>query len=362
MAWWEYLLQFGIAVVLIVIMKIVGEKAQTNDTEYWGDLIKKVEYYEKYSIWDHETCSRQVQCGTDSKGNAIYCTEYYDCSHLDTYPARWEAITVSGWNISITKSDYESLVKKFQAVPQFRDMHREKECGFGDRVVDDGNMYYAEWKGSPETSEFVSKTHTYENKVQCSNSVFNYRPVSEEDIKAFGLYHYPDIRSYKVPTILGGSNLPELSQAEQKLQFLNGDLGPKKQLRVWILIFRNKTLSSAKLQEAYWKNGNKNEFVVTIGLNNLDEVQWCYPFSWTEVQELKISTRNFVVAQKKIDLVALADFLYPELRSKWVRKQFKDFSYLTVEPPLWGLIVAFVLQILFNVFYSIWAVRNEFDA
>ncbi len=363
MAWWEYLVHFGIAVVLIIIMKVIGEKSQTRDTEYWGDLIQRIEYYEAYSMWDNETCSRQVACGTDKDGNTEYCTEYYDCSHMDYYPAHWEIITVSGWHLSISQSYYQHLVSKFKAIPKFYEMNREKECGFGDYIVDDGDMYYAEWPKTAETSQLVARTHIYENKVQCSRSVFNYQNVSEEEVKEYELYDYPKIdKNYDVATILGGDNLPGLVQAEQKLKFINGSLGPQKQLRVWILIFRNKSLSTAKLQEAYWKNGNKNEFVITIGLNNLNEVQWCYPFSWTEVQELKINTRDFVVDQKNLDLVGLSAFLYPEFQKKWIRKQFKDFSYLTVEPPLWGLIVAFILQILFNVFYAIWAVKNEFNA
>jgi len=360
--WWEYLLQFGVALLLIVVMKIAGEKSLTNDTEYWGDLIKQAKYYEPYSIWDHETCTRQVACGTDSKGNTKYCSESYDCSHLDSHSARWEVITVTGWEISISEDFYKRLVKRFGVNICFQDMHRERECGFGDYVVKDGDMYYVEWDKTPQTSYAAAKTHTYENKVQCSRSVFNFQDIKPEEVKKAGLYDYPDVKNYEVATILGaGKNFANLDSAEIKLHYLNGDLGPKKQARVWILIFYDKPLNTGKLQEIYWKGGNKNEFVVTIGLDKQNQVSWCYPFSWTDKSEVKIETREYVVNQKTLNLVKLSDYLYKELNDKWVRKQFKDFSYLTVEPPLWALIVAFVLQIIFNIGYSIWSVKNEYD-
>jgi hypothetical protein len=359
--WWEYLIHFGVALLLILIMKVIGEKSQTNDKEYWGDLIQRTEYYEPYSIWDDETCTRQVACGTDSKGNTQYCTETYDCSHLDSYPAHWQITTITGWEMNISKNFYDYLVKRFGTSICFQDMNREGECGAGDYVVTDGNMYYAAWDKDPKKSYAVAKTHTYENKVQCSHSVFNYQDIDEKEAKQAGLYDYPEIKDYEISTILGGGNIANLDSAEEKFHYLNGDLGPRKQLRVWVLIFRDKPLSIGKLQEAYWKGGNKNEFVVTVGLDKQNNITWCYPFSWTEVSELKIATRDYVASQKTLNLGNLSDYLYKELNDKWVRRQFKDFSYLTVEPPLWALIVAFLLQIAFNVGYSIWSVKNEFE-
>lgn len=359
--WWEYLLHVGVAVLLIAVMKIIGEKSLTNDTEYWGDLIKQSRYYEPYSIWDHETCTRQVACGTDSNGNTKYCSESYDCSHLDSHSARWEIVTVTGWKISISENFHQQLVKKFGVSLCFQDMNREGECGFGDHVVNDGNMYYVEWNKTPSTSHAIAKTHTYENKVQCSKSIFNFQNIEPKEAKKAGLYDYPDIKKYEVATILGaGKNITNLDSAEAKLHYLNGNLGPKKQVRVWILMFYDQPVSTGKLQEIYWKGGNKNEFVVTIGLDKQNNISWCYPFSWTDKSELKIGVREYVMNQKTLNLINLSDHLYQELDSKWVRKQFKDFSYLTVEPPLWGLIVAFLLQLVFNIGYSIWSVKNEF--
>lgn len=359
--WWEYLIHIGIAIILIAVMKIIGEKAQTNDTEYWGDLITEAQYYEAYSIWDHETCTRQVSCGTDSKGNTKYRTETYDCSHLDHYPARWRVTTTSGWEIGVSKEFYNSLVKKFQMSPAFRDISHQGQCGFGDYVVNDGDMYFVKWDGNPAKSYSLAKTHTYENKIQCSHSVFNYQNINKKEAAKQGLYNYPKVEDYEVASILGGKGITNLALAEQKIRYLNGDLGPKKQLRVWILIFQDKPISIGQDQETYWKGGNKNEFVLTIGIDKAGNVIWCHPFSWTDVSELKVGARNYIMEQKKLDLIGLSNYLNKELSAKWIRKQFKEFSYLTVEPPLWALIVSFLIQIAFSVGYAIWAVKNEYE-
>ena len=359
--WWEYLILFGGAIFLIAITKFIGEKSLTNATEFWGDLVQRVEHHEEYVIQRHKICERDVPDGKDSDGNPKTRTEEYNCPYLERHPENWKAITVSGWEFSISKAKYLELMNRFGAQPTFRNMDRRGDLEFRDKLIKDGNMYYGTWKGESEKSYAVSKTNTYENKVQASNSVFNFRKIKKEEAEQNGLFDYPKIKDWRIPTVLGGKGIENISEVEDRFHFLNGNLGPKKQLRVWVLLFKNKPLSTALSQEAYWIGGQKNEFVVCIGVDDSLEVQWCYPFSWTEVHELKINTRNFVIDQKKLDLISLSEYLYSELGKKWKRKEFKDFDYLTVEPPLWALITAFILQILFNVGHGIWAVRNEFE-
>ena len=361
LAWWEILILAGVSIGLIAIMKVTGTASVTRDTEYWGDLVERAEYYEEYEIWDHETCYHQVPCGTDSKGNTEYCTESYDCSHADYHSPYWRVITTSGWNLYISQNLWQRLIKKFGAVPIFKDMNRESELGFGDYIMKDGDMYYIEWPKTPKTSYMVATTHHYENRVQCSRSLFNPRPVSPEEVKKNALFDYPYVNNdYDVPTILG-TLIPNQSEAEEKFKFLNGDLGPKKQVRVWVLLFRNQPLSTGLSQEAYWKRGNMNEFVVTIGLDYLNNVKWCHAFSWMANTTIAVETRDFVTQQKKLDLVQLADFLYKEINAKWVRRDFKkEFSYITVEPPTWSIIVALIINVLFNIGFGWWSVKNDF--
>ena len=350
MAWFEYSIPFAVSMILIVASKTITEGMQTHDKEFWGSNVRYAEYYEDWNEYIHATCYRQVACGTDSKGNTKYCSEPYDCSYVDYHFAYCEITTTSKEVLSISSGEYVRLMQQF-GNQEFVELNRKYH-------TDDGDKYVTVWRGGRETAQPVVTEHSYENRVQASDDVFNFPRVSKEDVVFYGLHDYPKVRNYSCRTILGFDD----AHAETELRFINGDLGPRKQVRVWVIVFNGKSRDTGLLQEAYWKGGNKNEFVVTIGIDSLTrKVQWCYPFSWTEVQRLKIDVRNFVESQNELDLLALASFLEINLDQSFVRKQFADFNYLTVEPPLSAVLFTFVLTILVNAGVSWWAIKNELE-
>lgn len=106
--------------------------------------------------------------------------------------------------------------------------------------------------------------------------------------------------------------------------------------------------------------GNKNEFILCIGLDKNRNVTWCRPFSFTEAQETKVEVRNYVQEMGRLNLSLISDFLYKELDKNFVRKKFKDFSYLTVEPKDWQVTLTFILTLIVNIFVSMWIIKNEF--
>ena len=63
----------------------------------------------------------------------------------------------------------------------------------------------------------------------------------------------------------------------------------------------------------------------------------------------------------KLNLASLSDFLYTEIDKNFQRKHFKEFSYLSVEPKGWQIILTFILTVLLNVGLSWWLIVNEFD-
>ena len=89
----------------------------------------------------------------------------------------------------------------------------------------------------------------------------------------------------------------------------------------------------AYAQQDYFENGNKNDFIITIGTDSKNNITWCYPFSWSESEKLKIDIRDYVLYLKKLD-----DDFYTKIpdiskmiEDQYVRKQFADFDYLAVE-------------------------------
>ncbi len=351
--WWEFLIPFGASFLLILIMKFSTELSQTSDTEYWSETASKAVYSEP---WDEEvpcTHSYDCNCHTDSKGHEHCSTCYRHSYDVDYHPAKWELISSSGNSITISEAKYNYFVGKWKNksfAEQNRDYHSI-----------DGNCYITYWPQNDNMIECMVSSHSYENRIQASHSVFSYPELKETDIKFYGLYDYPNItEGYKQISILGYGDTTQ-RRAENKMQILNARLGPKKQAKVFVLIFKNKSADVAYQQECYWKGGNKNEFVVCIGIDNAYNVKWCRPFSFTEVQEVKIETRNFVQQMGQINLLKVSDFLYSEIDTKFKRKNFKDFSYITVEPKGWQVTLTFILTIIINVLLSLWIIKNEID-
>lgn len=350
LAWWEISIPFLVCVPLIILSKGCSEYAQTRDMEYWGSLAVRSEYYEDWNEYISKICTESYPCGTNAKGQTEYCTRTYDCSYVEYHPASWRLVTDCKEEFEITESEYRQLTKQFgnqQRVELNRNYH-----------TDDGDKYVSQWNGEEFSARPVVTQHTYENRVQAAKDVFNFESVPDSDKVFYGLFDYPEIKDYGCRALLGFDDV----LAEKKLGYLNGYLGPKKQLRIWVLVFKNKPRDAGILQEAYWKGANKNEFVVAIGIDSTSRaVRWCYSFSWTEVQSLKIYTQQFVEKQDSLDIRQTVAWLGNELESKFIRKRFRDFSYLTVEPSGLALFITFLSTILVCCAVAIWVIKNDFE-
>ena len=348
--WWEYVIFFAVAPVIIIACKFGGEASVTTDTEYWGAYGTEARYYEK---WDEEVSCRHPkyetqQTGTDSKGNPTYTEVYVGDEHLydvDTHPPRWKIYDNIGRSHYISQGEYNSLTKRWRN-QSFHDQRRVYHSI-------DGDMYKTKWDKLDKSMETITTVHRYENRVQASTSVFNFPEVQDPS----GLYDYPSASGLYAPSILG--NVWDKASANRLLDIHNAKLGSSHQVRIWFLFFTG-DMSIALEQENYWKGGNKNEFVVCIGLDKEQNVTWCKPFTWCEVDVLTAVVRNEVAGHKgKIDTGKLVEFTVAEVKKNWERKEFADFSYLEVEIPAGAYWAIWIITILVNVGLAVYVVRNE---
>ena len=347
--WWEAVIPMGVVVVFIALYRFGVETTLTYDTEYWGGTVEKVEYYEDWNEYIHRTCYRTVSCGKNCTR-----TESYDCSYVQYHSAYYKITDNNGFTARISKSKYESLAVQFKQQPQFVDLHRHY-------YTNDGDKYQFFWQGEKETFEPMVTDHSYENRVQASHSVYNYPEVTEEEQKKYQLHEYPEISKNKLPAILT-HHLKNLPKAEKEFTWLNSSLGKKKQLRVWVCLFKNQPKLAGQMQERLWKGGNKNEFVICIGVDEEERVNWCHNFSWSEAQEPKITIRDFVMEQDTLNLVEVGKFAYKELDEKFKRKHFSEFSYLDVEPTPTSILWCHIISFLISIGISLWSLNNEVDA
>lgn len=65
--------------------------------------------------------------------------------------------------------------------------------------------------------------------------------------------------------------------------------------------------------------------------------------------------------QEQLDLMAMSKAMVEDLDSNFRRKKFKDFSYLTVDPPFWAVLTTYFITLLITIGLSIWVIKNELD-
>ena len=417
--WWEVFVPVITVLIAIVIAKTSIDTLNVTFTEYWGSTIVAVYEEEPYNYWHSETCSRQVACGTDSKGNTQYCTEYYDCSHQDDVGPSWWAITNIGEKIDISEKLHDELVAQFgtakKSIKSRKNYSSSDKCVGSKgtkfqnkRVGNVSHIYETKWNGTDHTRKAYSSRHKYTNKIKASDyTVFQYTKINEETAAELGLFEYPKfINGFTFPTILG---VNVNKDTHEKFKRLNGKFGKSNQLRLWLLVFDNKPIQSGIMQEHYWVGGNKNELVVCIGKSG-NSITWSHAFSWglstTLTADIKnkvldlYTYRDSIIENSKIIPTAglpidsnivknmpvlpnpiksniikiksptpilnnqTLDELYEYLNSnlyKFKRRSFSEFDYLTIELSTKQMWFIYILAFVVSIFTNIWVVRNDIE-
>lgn len=334
-------------IAIALICKYTCQYVQTKDIEFWGGWGRSAAYFEHWNEYIHQTCTRSYPCGSDSKGNTTYCTETYDCSYVADHPEYWQLNGSNGEELDITKGRFEELSKRWNN-RSFVNMHRNY-------YTINGNKYNATWDNKRETLEPITSQHNWTNKVKASKSVFNFQPV---DPKKYGLFEYPPItEGYRQINILGDSSTTTV-KCNTDLSYWNAVLGAKKRMRVYILIFKDKPIEAGIEQQAYWKNGKKNEFVVTVGIDKEMNVRWCYVFSWSDIEQLKVDAKNLILNSRKLDLDLFIQWFSAESQKKFVKKNFHDFDYLSIDPPGWVVLLSIILAAITSIGIAIYSVKK----
>jgi hypothetical protein len=337
------LINLGIVVgssLLILITMAISIYSQTSDKEVWSGYVVDWDHNEEWEEW----VPPQTTCTTDSKGNqSCTTTPGYWIHH---YAENYIKTTDDGW---VSVSRFPDGKKMDDSYPN--DVKPLKEV----------------WKkGSPTAS-----THRYENKVQASYSVFKNEGIDLEDFK--GLPEYPiKVRDYfHVDRMVG--DFPNKKEANKKLEQWNSDLnvmiddpdnkGKKRSYKQVNIIFVN--VGSGKSEEYgmalqdSWENGNKNDFVISMSMEKDGTVNWVYPFSWSESENLKLEVKDYIVNQKKIeDFSPIVDETSKMIEEQYVRKEFEDFSYLHVDVGIVAQIIIWLITLAALILFGLFTYKH----
>ena len=172
----------------------------------------------------------------------------------------------------------------------------------------------------------LTEEHAYENKVRNSHSIFKFEDISKKHAKELGLFDYPPVKHNFQECILGRQFSEDV---HRQYEMFNAWFGFQHQMHVFILCFdAAKGMGIAEKQRAYWEGGNRNEFVVCLGLDG-DTVRWCHAFSWMDEPVLSVKAEAYFREHEQLDLSAFCTWLQENV-NLWKRKDFRDFNYLSV--------------------------------
>jgi len=321
------------------------------DTEYLGGYITKITHYDEWDEWIHKTCTRQVPCGRDSKGHTIYRTETYDCSYRDYHPECWTYTDNYNREEYFYNKSYFDAAMKELGYPKmvFRDMHRNYY-----RIDGDAQDYF--YDGTVQHIRPLVWSETYRNKILASHSIFKFEEIDDDDADSLGLFRYPDVKDNDQAVILGFKAGKEV---HKQYKYINSVYGPKKQFRIYVLVFRDKPLEISEKQKSYWQGGNKNEFVLCLGYNTKKgTIDWCNPFSWCDKPELEVATKRYFREHPRMDLSKYPQWLENHLHL-WKRKEFKDFDYIENELTKGQSIALLIIILFFDILVSILLIGND---
>lgn len=350
--WWEYLVLIISSLFFTFLIKFIMVEYSSSDIEYLGGYVNKITYYEDWDELVRVRHEKEIRTGTDSKGNPIYTTKVWYTMERKYHPEKWTYTTnESNFEKNINESLYNNIKKRFDSKLIFKDMKRNY-------YHKDGDAYITYYDGTIDHIYDLTFSRKYKNKIQAtqSHTIFKMNQVDEKLADSLKLYDYPKIEDMSQNPIIGRI----VSDDElQIFRYINGTKGKLKQFRIYILFFNHDEFEKSEFQKSYWQNGNKNEFVVTLGMKE-DSVAWVNCFSWCDIPKLEIMTKNYFIENPKLDLKAYGNWLNSIIDNNWERKEFKDFNYINVELTDNQNIWLFILVILLNISISLIIIHNNF--
>ena len=340
--WWEYIALILPSLLFVLFTRLIMVSMNSNDTEYLGGYVNRITYYEP---WDEMVEVRHTRTNSDGETEVYYTWEREYHSERYTY-----VDNESKWEHHLSKKEYETIKKRMGNKTVFRDMHRDYH-----RI--DGDAYDIFWDGKVETLYDITTPHTYTNKVKAnqSHTIFKMGDISFEEAKEMGLYEYPEIHSMNQDPIIG-RNVSD--KDKQRIKYINATYGGKYQFRTYILIYENKDITISEIQKEYWQNGNKNEFVLCLGVQR-DSVVWANAFSWCDEPRLEVKARDYFIQNPKLDINQYGEWLQTQIPTQWDRKEFEDFAYIRVGLRQGQYIALIIMMIILNIGISIAIVGND---
>lgn len=325
---------------------------RTTSEEFLGGYMAIVQYEAAWTEIEHYT-----ETETDSKGN----TRTVEKTRHVHHPPLYYAIPTVGKQINLDSSTFWAIASRWGATQQ-NDSWCDSDIVGGMRFG--CHFCYNDVINDDAASGFlrmipITATHTYTNRVKNSNSIFRFEHLEKADTIRLGLLKYPEFDGWNQHAIISGEFTVDHDVIRAYDRF-NAMWAPDNEMRLFVLLFDadHSDITIADKQRAYWTGGNKNEFVVCLGLSN-NTVVWARAWSWADEPTLEVKTEAWFREHKTLDMMAYLSWL-KENYTLWKRKEFADFNYIRVNLTLTQQLVMLALAVATSAGMVYWGLSGLF--
>lgn len=329
-SWKEAGVQFGISILstaLLTSMTYAALHSKAMDTEILNGEVRS-KYNERVS------CSHSYRCNcvenTDSNGNK---TEVCQTCYYHPFDINWVVDTTIG-NLEISRINSQGTLEP----PRYT------------RV---------------EIGEPASLQNSYSNFVKANpDSIFNTSNFAHLVDNNYDLPNYPEVHDYyRVNRVLvTDPSLPKniYRQLNESISMELRKLGHEKEVNVVLVLTSEESTDYAKALEYKWLGGKKNDVVIVMGISEYPSINWVKSFGWSSTNRIYLSIEDSF-QNKDLDTETFAVQLSTLIREHYTRRPFEEFKYLMDEmsPPLWSVIIAFILNAISAFFIGRYFLRNE---
>jgi len=325
----EYILTAGVNVVCVVLFSFLIGFHATYDEEIWSGQVTK-KYSERVSCDHSYSCNcRQVQSGTDSRGNATYIQQCDTC-YEHAYDIDWVVAS------NIGKLDIDRV-----------DRRGEKEPPRFSKV---------------KIGEPFAMTRMFKNYIKASPNTLFKNPESLIAPFIGKLPAYPLITDYYHIQRVFTQDVVVDNTLNIMLNEMMRKWGPGKQANV-LAVFLGEGYSQDYFQalQSFWLGGKKNDVVIVTQLEKDGKIGWTRVFSRAENAVFEKSIEMDVNNMGVFTPVAFVKIIDTNINERYKRMDFEQFKYLLedAKPSTNALIIAIVMSLLINLAMSFFIVKQD---
>lgn len=328
----EFGLQLAVPAVLMVVGLCVCYYQSTTDVELWnGRIVAKARQV--------VSCRHSYECNCTNvcsgSGKSRSCTRICQTCYEHPYDVDWRISADTNESLTINTIDRQGL--------------REPP------------RWTAAYVGEP-----FSSSHEYTNYILANpdsvllggkGDIERFKALLPKyDATVFDYYRAHHVINMGVPNV-------DMNVWNWLVNEINGDLGPKKQVNVTVVLAKTDDPQYTLALKDQWLGGKKNDAVVVIGSLDGHKIAFSDVISWSPNGLFGVTLKDDILQAGSLDnnRDGIAKAIRTDVQDKFQRMHMKDYQYLvrSFQPSSTAMMVLFILGCLSSIGLAVWSVNND---